>query len=359
MENTKITCPVCGAEFAISEHTHVSVGIAIGKDAGLGEIHPELAKKPEKSGEKKPVNKAAERLQALKDAGVDVTNLFAMQGASGDGMLARMSNGTLLVVPDDDPIFNAIKKGGTVPERRLFRRWVVSQMFHMLTRCDYGKTVPMGFTKALRCKGYEYQFKMMQDELDVQAKLSKSDSENFLERNLWFDKSVACDMASDYVVKLGKYITSLTVKKCKGKEYVHIEGSNIFVKDLEAKVIAPLHDAHNCIIKAWSPAALSLAFAMFNRVRVRLPFDTSQCTEWVSAYKGAGAYYTMKNLILFHGCRIEGNDTAEKSLAALDGMAAEFSKNGEGWKLFGFMKKFLDDNHIDIKAKMEEWKKAR
>ena len=35
---TQVVCPKCGAEFAIAEKTHVTIGIAIGKDAGLGTI---------------------------------------------------------------------------------------------------------------------------------------------------------------------------------------------------------------------------------------------------------------------------------------------------------------------------------
>lgn len=76
------------------------------------------------------------------------------------------------------------------------------------------------------------------------------------------------------------------------------------------------------------------------------------------AYKGAGAYFTMKNLILFHkasfknGCIKLGQ---KKSMAMLENKANEY-KN-EGWRLFGVMKKLIEDNNIDIVKKMREWKK--
>lgn len=37
---TKVTCPKCGTEFKIADKTSVAIGIVIGKDSNLGEIHP-------------------------------------------------------------------------------------------------------------------------------------------------------------------------------------------------------------------------------------------------------------------------------------------------------------------------------
>ena len=70
---TKVVCPKCGAEFKIAEQTHISVGVVIGKDAGLGTIHPEVVGN-DKPKQKIP-NKAADRIEALKKAGVDVRNM--------------------------------------------------------------------------------------------------------------------------------------------------------------------------------------------------------------------------------------------------------------------------------------------
>ena len=141
-QNTTVVCPVCGAEFAIAEHEHMVSGMAIGKDSGLGKVELPLAKKGNIP------NKADARLEALRKAGVDTTNMFAMQSASGDGMLVRVVDGVPSMIDDSDPIYAALAKGGTIPDRHLFRRWVMSQMFHMLATGD--------FTQALHRKGYEY-----------------------------------------------------------------------------------------------------------------------------------------------------------------------------------------------------------
>ena len=36
---------------------------------------------------------------------------------------------------------------------------------------------------------------------------------------------------------------------------------------------------------------------------------------------------------------------------------AKLYENREGWRLIGMLKKMLDDNNIDVVAKMKEWRK--
>ena len=78
------------------------------------------------------------------------------------------------------------------------------------------------------------------------------------------------------------------------------------------------------------------------------------------AYKGAGGYFTMRNLIMFHGCKMlssKGNPLVESSsLRELDKLAEAY-KNGGGWRMFGAMKELMTNNGIDIEAKIAEWRK--
>ena len=182
MKETKVICPVCGTEIAISEREHaVKNAVVIGKDSNLGTVVLPVAKEGQ-APSTAPIstkagglpNKAEDRLEALKKAGIDTSNLFAMRGASGEGMLVRLINGVPQMVEDSDPIYRAIIAAGTIPDRRLFRRWVMSQMFHMLTYKGYHAD---GYTAALHAKGYEYQWSMLIEELRVQMKLVKNDTE--------------------------------------------------------------------------------------------------------------------------------------------------------------------------------------
>lgn len=59
--------------------------------------------------EKKPVASAKERIEALKNAGVDVSNLFAMTGANGGDFIAIHLHGNLEILSDDDPISSILQ----------------------------------------------------------------------------------------------------------------------------------------------------------------------------------------------------------------------------------------------------------
>lgn len=345
MKETKIVCPKCGTEFEIPEHEYASAGIVIGKDSGLGTIVLKEADTP--------VTKAQKRLETLKKAGVDVSSLFAMQ--TGD--IARLDNGVMSVVPDDDPIFQAIMDGGTIPDRHLFRRWVMAQMFHLLVG---------NFTDNLRAKGYDYQWRVIEDELRVQKKLFLNDKENFSERNAWFDKSVVVAMCSHYSKCLERHINYLKKKpkKCKGVPYIRIAGKNVFLSDIWSKVACPINRAVSDIEYAKTPADLYYAYLKFKRVYIKVK-GMRMSASFIDAYKGVGAYYTMKNMILFHSCLFRTDSgkrrgcwmSKEASIQYLCNKAAEYSKSDEGWRLFGVMRKLIADNNIDIQKKMAEWRK--
>lgn len=368
---TKIVCPQCGAEFAIPEHEHVAFTTVVGKDSNLGVVHPTIV------GQHTPATtantlsnnhsnfkqmKASEKIAALAAAGINVSNLFSMAGVTGEEAIARMENGKLVAVSDDDPIFAAIMNNGSIPNSRLFRRWVMAQVFHMMTYKAH-KYGPEGFTAALNAKGFKYSWQMVLEEFRVQAKLERNDPENFLERNRWFNKSTALQMCKSYLQELNLYTIELRrnrLKHCKGVPYIRLRGRNVFVSDIENKVFTPLRRAYNAIERAKDATALYNSVNGFIREMKRCWFEYSipVSSAFKDAYKGAGAYFTMKNLILFHkasfknGCIKLGE---KKSMTMLESKANEYKT--EGWRLFGLMKKLIEDNNIDIVKKMREWKK--
>lgn len=364
---TKVLCPVCGTEFAIPENEHISVGIAIAKDSGLGTVYPTVASVAAATETISHKNqtpaqmKAEAKIEALRKAGVNVSNLFSMKGATGQETIARLENGTLTVVPDDDPIFAAIIKHGTVPNRRLFRRWVMAQMFHMLTYTScHG--IKKGFIPALESKGYKYQWKMILEEMRVQVKLADNDPENFKLRNRWFNAKRIVKMCEEYIKALKEHVSHLKIHHCKGAEYVHLSSANIFKADLQKKVYGELVKAEYAIRDARNPFALYQATRNFVALIKRFWFvnNIPMSQEFKDAYKGSGAYFTMKNLILFHGASFRNGCIKlgqKKSLAHLEAKAEEYGNSCEGWRLFGVMKKLIIDAGIIIEQKMAEWRK--
>jgi len=363
MKETKVVCPKCGSEITIPEHESFVAGIAIGKDSGLGTVALPLASENDSNLKNKTAMKASKKIQAMKAAGIDVTNFFAVTNAEGVESIARIENGNMTFLADDDPIIITIIRGGTVPNRRLFRRWVMAQVFHMLTQKKWGTNKPVGFLTALQNKGYRYSWEMLIEEVRVQAKLEMLDQENFIQRNRWFNKQVASNMAADYLKQLHEHVEQKKKKcrHCKGNPYITLYGTNIFVSDLRKKVFNPLEKYEQMIKSAANMIDLYQAVVDFYRgvKEFYSPYELTMSAAFKDAYKGAGGYFTMRNLIMFHGCAMfssKGNRLVESSsLRELDKLAEAY-KNGEGWRMFGAMKELIAKNGIDIEAKMAEWR---
>jgi hypothetical protein len=203
---------------------------------------------------------------------------------------------------------------------------------------------------------------MFIDELRVQAKLYGKDMENFNARNRWFNRALAVDMARDYIEQLRKDANSRPQHKCKGVPYVTVGNTHYFVSDIEKKLIAPMRGYVRAIVTAKTPQELEQAVRRFWSNAPVKQWNYKQCAEWKDAYKGMGAYATMQNLLRFHGCTFpKDNDFYQrgKSGLAMLEAAAEAYSNGEGWRLFGLMKQMLEENGIDIEAKMKEWARAK
>jgi hypothetical protein len=89
---------------------------------------------------------------------------------------------------------------------------------------------------------------------------------------------------------------------------------------------------------------------------IALPYDTPKSKAWIDAYKGEGAFYTLKNLVMFHGCGIKVDKFDVRygmgAVAFLNEKLNEYK--GEGWRMFALMKKVIADNNFDFYARMNE-----
>lgn len=363
MKETKVVCPKCGASIAIPEYESFTAGVAIGKDSGLGTVTLPLESENNSNSKNRTAMKASKKIEAMKAAGIDVTNLFAVTNAEGVESIARLENGGLTILADNDPIIIAIFKGGTVPNRRLFRRWVMAQVFHMLTQKNWKTGKPVGFLNALQAKGFRYSWEMLIEEIRIQAKLEVLDQENFIQRNRWFNKNVASAMAADYLKQLNEHVEQRKkkCKRCKGNPYIILNGNDIFVDDLRKKVFNPLDKYVRMMKNAKNMTDLYHAVIGFYQIvkEVYSCYNIIMSPAFKDAYKGAGGYFTMRNLIMFHGCKMmssKGNPLVESSsLRELDKLAEAY-KDGEGWRMFGAMKELIAQNGIDIEKKMNEWR---
>lgn len=295
-------------------------------------------------------SKARERIEALKRAGVDTSCFFSL----GDNTVMKAVDGALVEVSDDDPVFKSIGDGPYISHGQLFRRWVMAQMFRMLRACEDGST---NLTHEIQRHGYEYSWRMLRDELYAQERMhGNGDTECLAERRKWFNRAAAVAMAEHYMKMLKKHVETLTVKKCKGRPYVTVDGQHIFTDELPCRLYTPLGKALDKIRSAATPSALAQAVVSFDRKRKHLVYGTPVGNAFMQAYKGAGAYFTCKNLILFHDARFSGMSSCEASLAHLTSQNEVYSHNDAGWRLIGLMKKLISDSGISVEGKIREWR---
>lgn len=311
------------------------------------------------------MNKKENRREVLVNAGVNVDKYFTFELPEGMEKGTKIhlvfdESGVAKVVNkmETNPIYEQIIEDGYVKNTRLFRRFVTAQMFKNLTYKSYDGT-KVGYNEALKRYPYKYTFDMMLEEVRVLSKLEVRDYESFNERSHFFTKDVVVAVCNDYVDKLKAHIDGLKVKKCKGVPYKRVKGRDIFVDDLPKKIYQPLQHKINTIRSAVSYTGIYIALQRFMRDMIRLPWKTPKSKAWIDAYKGNGAYYTCKNLIMYHNCRVKDvglHESAfynrDKSMNILKLKLDEYQ--GEGWRMFAFMKKLIEDNNFSFENAMRE-----
>lgn len=376
---TKVVCPQCGAEIAISEQEHVTIGLTIGADSGLGVIELPLANNKKK---------AVDRIKQLEDAGIDVSSLFAMTKPDGGQVIAIRL----------DSVVTEIKGGGDVRSSHLFKQHVLAQMFKMLLtrtfdkglreyvtkKCSDGTYDMSSYTERMKMFSYDYTWRVLVEELGRQESMFKhGDTKCFREDNRWYNKELAIAMIDDYFDQLKSLLHShkTHLYKKTGETYICYRGAEKILKGKKdsdygylylnefAQVFRAIKMYREAIQKATTPRALYNAVKAFvmvmpalysssSKLEDRKQFTPHQCKEWQDAYKGYGAFFSMQNLIRFHRCVFFENRkrmTKEASLKKLDSMAAKEA----GWYLLGALKKLIVDNNINIEEKQKEWKEKK
>jgi hypothetical protein len=302
-----------------------------------------------------------ERMEKLNGMGVDTSKYFNFNLPEGLKPGATISlviseDGHHVIVGGNDAVREQIIADGYVRNTKLHRRFVMAQMFHMLNYVSYdGKE--RGYSACLRNRfDYKYTLDMMIEEVKVLSKLETRDAESFMERSHFFSKDVVVAVLDDYLEKLKKYVESLPDKKCKGVPYKRIKGVNIFNADLDKKLYRPIRDRIHRVQRAGNYEQMHRELIAFMRYDfVKLPYKTPKSKAWIDAYKGEGAYYTLKNLVMFHDCVIYGKVSSYTQQSAVNYLKARLQEyKGEGYRMFALMKKVIEDNSFDFNKRMIE-----
>ena len=299
-----------------------------------------------------------ERMEKLNNAGLDTSKYFTLNMGNGNNIRVTFDKNGTLVVVKDDPIAEQIIEDGYVRNTKLHRRFVMAQMFQMLNYVSYDGQYA-GYNECLkRMYGYGYTFKMMLDEVKVLSKLEVRDRETFDERSHFFTKGVIAKVIEDYTKKLEEYINTLPTHKCKGVPYKKIKGKNVFCADLGKKYYQPVLLTAIRIGNAKNYTEVYKILSNFTRNMLNLPYNTPKSKDWIDAYKGEGAYFSIKNLVLFNGCNFytdDGDILYTDSINKTNYLKAKLDEYyGEGWRMFALMKKVIADNGFNFNKRMKE-----
>lgn len=294
-----------------------------------------------------------ERMNKLEAMGVNVSKYFTIPLENGGSVTVIIDeNGNPVKV--NDTIANQIIADGYVRNTKLHRRWVMAQMFQGLNYVSYDKR-RTGYNEWLKNFGIKYEFDMMLEEIRVLGKLEERDRDTFIERSHFFTKDVIIKTMEDYIAELKKYIDAMPVKKCKKVPYKRINGDNIFVEDIDKKIYSHLRYEINGVKYAKSYNDIYVVVRSFMKKMISIPCNAPKSKAWIDAYKGEGAFYTLKNLVMFHGCGIKVDNRFVYGAAAMSVLNKKLGEyQGEGWRMFALMKKVIADNGFDFKKRMSE-----
>lgn len=220
-------------------------------------------------------NRLNKRLEALKEAGVNVDKMKELMKSS-DAFTTVFKD----LFADDDPIIKEIASDDFIRNPELFRRWITAQTFMLLKN-------PRGWTYALKYTyknkyTLKYCLKQTLDELALDIKVQKKSPND---------------------VRL-KFFTLDDFKAI----FLDLESKNQF--------------SHNPYFRNRISLAATLS-ELYKVVKVEKWHFSRNCSlpsRWVNCFKGAGAYYTLQNIIRTHGLVIPGCKDKYESLDKVDGI---------------------------------------
>lgn len=277
----------------------------------------------------------SERIAMLEEMGID-TSKFNI----------NLEGLTLNVVAD-----NAVKDKQI--DNKVFRRWVTAQTFKMLYEPSYNPNTRIweyGWDNYLR-NGYSYmyQFTMMLEEIKTLAKIEVKDEESFDERSRFFTPEVVTKTCIDYLDKFNEYVSANYNKK---KDVIKLAKYGNVNAEKCTEIRHKLSECVEDMVLADSYSELYAHLKKFVNEMVKLPFETTKCKEWKTAFRSIGAYESLKNMILFHDCVLIGCVNKKESMDKLAECLETYK--GEYWRFHYMLKDTIEYNHFDLRESIRK-----
>ena len=288
------------------------------------------------------------------------------------------------VIPEQgmDVAAATMKENGDIFDIRHYHRFVTAQMLGMLTD-DNLLLNREGFTKKLNNLGVMYAWRETADRIHaIRKAYENNDTEGFLEDGKFYNSYLIYDMLDELISSIERFKNCVKTKNHNGERYIPFKTRNFKSDDIDGVYLKDMHliierleyykeKVHNVRYVDDFAALDELIHIIVNvlpnfdkmnrKLKFKGNFKFSQPRSWQRAYKGFGAYFSMKNLIMGkYRLSYFLRDTKEwfkgkQAKIALCDRLEDFCYNEDQYKLFGEFMDFLDYNNFDIKSVLEEW----
>lgn len=280
-----------------------------------------------------------ERMNALKAAGFDTDKYYMIQIPK-----SALTEDKPIVINVMDEIEKEIKDTGYTSCTRMYRRWICAQMLRILKEINYGSKDTFNHYVAEKYDT-KYMLRMVEHEVHVLAKLQKEDEEAFREREVFFSNWEVHRIYEYYLTDIVTKWNSEKVHKCKGVPYKKLGKKNIFENDAN-NMMGNLKDIITNMYTG-DYSYLEKFCHTFNSIILPYGVEAENKKEWIECFKGAGSYYTLKNLVLFHNMPLEtyGYEEGGETLRGEEAFKYMRSKLNtyKGYQWFAMLKKALEN----------------
>lgn len=290
----------------------------------------------------KKMNKET-RMEVLKAAGIDTNDM--LQFILENGNKAEIDK--LLAQYDEDPVVKQLKAEGYVKNPDLYRRWIMAQMFRNLNFETWdGKH--KGYNYYLdNCLDFKYQVEFMLDEVNRIIHIWKDGD---IEKRKEYSRICTLEAIKESCKEICDKVRA---------KYRYQRNSYVDEKLKKLSIITEVIWMSTTYHEIYEDLKmLARILRWFNMDGVK------KSPTWKDMYKGIGAYWTCKNMIMFHNCvvgdffqmnRYDSMNILEQKAREYFAHPDYFNRESEGgFRMFAFMKQLIEDNHFDFGKRMEE-----
>ena len=267
-------------------------------------------------------------------------------------------------VDRNDPVVQQIYENGYIKNEKLHRRWITAQTMRLLgwydcIEYDRNKNPLDKWTFNVRNHyNWKYCLKQIANECNAISHLPEDSI-----RAKFFTSEKIRAMISDYIKETRLYCSRLKKRNCKGIPYVKVKGRDVFVADIEKKIISPIIDLYSSFLRItgsknfYKEASKLIKNFLKSDNYINLPWRAKISDSWIDMFKKSGAYYTMDNLVKYHGLElIDYSNNArlnrEDSLDYLNKCANDPCSSG--YKLLALLKNSLAENNFKFSEEISK-----